>query len=120
MRHTGFTDLRMSNASGASNEDSVWPSFTDIMTVIVMIFLMSLVVILIRNVNLVEQLRESMVSEQEIAVLAQAEEQQRIALEAALVLQQNDLQSVKDNLDNTLHNLNTTKSDLDQTQEKLG
>ncbi|MCZ7597750.1 MAG: hypothetical protein M5U09_08485 [Gammaproteobacteria bacterium] len=63
MRNYGFTDLRVSHAHGIANEDSVWPSFTDIMTVIVMIFLMALVVILIRNVNLVAQLRETMQSE---------------------------------------------------------
>ena len=42
MQHYGFTDLRVSHAHGIGNEDSVWPSFTDIMTVIVMIFLMAL------------------------------------------------------------------------------
>ncbi len=56
IKNDGFTDLRMSHAHGSSNEDSVWPSFTDIMTVIVIIFLMALVIILMRNVHLVEKL----------------------------------------------------------------
>ena len=62
----GFVDLRPTSGNRAA-EDSVWPSFTDIMTVIVMIFLMALVVILIRNVDLVRQLRETITLEQESA-----------------------------------------------------
>ena len=63
----GFVDLRAPTGNQAT-EDSVWPSFTDIMTVIVMIFLMALVVILIRNVDLVRQLRQTIALEQESAV----------------------------------------------------
>ena len=58
-RTDGFVDLRVSpTVSGRSDEDSVWPSFTDIMTVVVLIFLVALVVILMRNTELVGQLRE--------------------------------------------------------------
>jgi len=63
----GFVDLRAPTGNRAT-EDSVWPSFTDIMTVIVMIFLMALVVILIRNVDLVRQLKQTIALEQESAV----------------------------------------------------
>ena len=63
----GFIDLRAPTGNRAT-EDSVWPSFTDIMTVIVMIFLMALVVILIRNVDLVRQLKQTIALEQESAV----------------------------------------------------
>jgi len=46
IRTEGFVDLRVSPSGQlATNEDSVWPSFTDVMTVIVMIFLLALVVI---------------------------------------------------------------------------
>ena len=59
-RTDGFVDLRVSpTVGGRSDEDSVWPSFTDIMTVVVLIFLVALVVILMRNTELVGQLRES-------------------------------------------------------------
>ena len=73
-----FVDLRTSNLSGGSHtDDSVWPSFTDIMTVVVMIFLMSLVVILLKNVELVK-------SEQEAARLAELKGSENIQLEAAV------------------------------------
>ncbi|MDG2076462.1 MAG: hypothetical protein P8J24_07880 [Arenicellales bacterium] len=55
MKAHGFVNLRGTGTASA-NEDSVWPSFTDVMMVIVMVFLMALVVILIRNVDLTDQL----------------------------------------------------------------
>lgn len=56
----GFIDLRVRGRhEGSHSDDSVWPSFTDIMTVVVMIFLMALVVILIRNVELVRAERDA-------------------------------------------------------------
>ena len=73
-----FVDLRSSSLNaGSHTDDSVWPSFTDIMTVVVMIFLMSLVVILLKNVELVK-------SEQEAARLAELKGSENIELEAAV------------------------------------
>lgn len=73
-----FVDLRTSSLNaGTHTDDSVWPSFTDIMTVVVMIFLMSLVVILLRNVELVK-------SEQESARLAQLKASENVELESAI------------------------------------
>jgi|TARA_B100000959_G_scaffold108140_1_gene113934 chromosome segregation ATPase len=78
-RSDGFVDLRVSpSVSGRSDEDSVWPSFTDIMTVVVLIFLVSLVVILMRNTELVTQLRES-VSQTETMTTQQGALELRIA-----------------------------------------
>ena len=67
MHNAGFVDLRVSQSGQiATNEDSIWPSFTDVMTVIVMIFLLALVIILIRNMELVRQLRTTMAYEQQV------------------------------------------------------
>ena len=78
-RSDGFVDLRISpSVSGRSDEDSVWPSFTDIMTVVVLIFLVSLIVILMRNTELVQQLRDSM-SQTETMTNQQSELEIRIA-----------------------------------------
>lgn len=69
----GFVDLRVHpGRDGSYNDDSVWPSFTDIMTVVVMIFLMALVVILLRNVELVQQLRATMEAERSAAATKDA------------------------------------------------
>ena len=56
----------------------MWPSFTDIMTVVVLIFLVSLVVILMRNTELVSQLRES-VTQTETMTTQRGEMEMRIA-----------------------------------------
>ncbi|HIP52489.1 MAG TPA: hypothetical protein EYH03_00560 [Chromatiales bacterium] len=77
----GFIDLRL-NRQETLNEESFWPSFTDIMTVIVMIFLLSMVVLLIRNMELVKQLRATMEAERTAAELARTtgEEKESLAL----------------------------------------
>lgn len=77
----GFVDLRLNQQEGQGNE-SFWPSFTDVMTVIVMIFLISMVVLLMRNMELVNQVRATMEAERNAAELARAtgEEKEDLAL----------------------------------------
>ena len=79
----GFTDLRL---NGTSNEvqEGFWPSFTDIMTVVVMIFLISMVVLLLRNMELVNQLRATMEAERIAAELARATDEEKDSLSSAL------------------------------------
>ena len=119
IRNSGFTDLRMSHAHGMANDDSVWPSFTDIMTVIVMIFLMALVIILIRNVDLVDQLRETMKSEQEVAALQKATELQRLQLENLLSSTEDELATSQTNLASTQQQLSASEGELDKTRQEL-
>jgi chromosome segregation ATPase len=76
-----FPDLRL-NRQTRSSDETFWPSLTDIMTVIVMIFLMALVVMLLRNVELVDRLRSTIEAERAAAQIARttAEQKQAIAL----------------------------------------
>ncbi len=83
MNQDGFTDLRMGVASNDVNE-GFWPSFTDIMTVVVMIFLISMVVLLVRNMELVSQLRSTMEAERIAAELARATGEEKDTLSSAL------------------------------------
>ena len=71
-RFGGSMNLRL-NGRDRSAEASLWPSFTDIMTVVLMVFMLTMVLVIVKNANLVERIRLS----QEL--LAQAE------LEAAAV-----------------------------------
>jgi chromosome segregation ATPase len=64
----GFTDLRPQGA-GAHGTD-FWPAFTDIMTVVVMIFLSALVIHVVRNVDTVNNLRISLEAERAAADIA--------------------------------------------------
>ncbi|MDX8391098.1 MAG: hypothetical protein R8K53_00770 [Mariprofundaceae bacterium] len=57
-----FTDLRL-NKRSSGGEESFWPSFTDIMTVIVMIFLIVMLVLLIKNMDLVARLQATLEAE---------------------------------------------------------
>ncbi len=69
MQNNGFIDLRISpGISGQGNDDSVWPSFTDIMTVVVMVFLIALAIMIARNFELDRQLLTSN-TEQEASLL---------------------------------------------------
>ena len=79
----GFTDLRL-NGSSNDVQEGFWPSFTDIMTVVVMIFLISMVVLLLRNMELVNQLRATMEAERIAAELARATGEEKDSLSSAL------------------------------------
>ena len=76
-----FANLRLNGQEGQSQE-RFWPSFTTIMMVIAMVFLLALVVMLMRNMELVGQLRTTMEAERSAAELARTtgEEKEVLAL----------------------------------------
>ena len=78
----GFVDLRLNH--GRQNEESFWPSFTDIMTVIVMIFLLAMVTLLLKNMDLLEQLRASLAAERSAAEQIQSTSDQNWQLRQRL------------------------------------
>ncbi len=61
----GFVDLRQNQAQLV--DESFWPSFTDIMTVVVMIFLIATSVLIVKNWELVNELKNRIVVEQKIS-----------------------------------------------------
>ena len=79
----GFIDLRGS-AHGNSESASFWPSFTDIMTVVVMIFMLASVVVILRNWELVQELRNTMEAERRAAELARTTSETNATLEEQL------------------------------------
>ncbi len=82
-----FVDLRITHAgTGSSNEDSVWPAFTDIMTVVVMIFLMVLLAFLIKNAQLVDELQNTLIAKDEATQQALLSESQNSSLENQLAM----------------------------------
>ncbi|MGD2083862.1 MAG: hypothetical protein PVF91_12935 [Chromatiales bacterium] len=90
----GFIDLRLNRQEG-ENSESFWPSFTDIMTVIVMIFLIAMVILLIRNMELVKQLRATMEAERTAAELARATGEEKESLALRLIATENELSMVR-------------------------
>ncbi len=86
----GFIDLR-ANADSASGNDSFWPSFTDIMTVVVMIFMLASTVLILRNWDLVAELRATIRAEQEAAELVRSTTEAKATLEERLAQAQHQL-----------------------------
>ena len=66
---SAFVDLR-TNGSADNSHGGFWPSFTDIMMVVVMIFMFASVVLIMRNWELVKELRTTIEAEQLAAEMA--------------------------------------------------
>lgn len=86
----GFVDLRL-NRQDSQTDEGFWPSFTDIMTVIVMIFLLAMVILLMRNMELVERLRATMQAERSAAELARTTGAEKDTLAGQLNLAQREI-----------------------------
>jgi chromosome segregation ATPase len=83
MSGQGFADLRL-NHQREQTAESFWPSFTDVMTVIVMIFLLAMLILLVRNMDLVTELRSTMEAERQAAEQLRARERERASLAEGL------------------------------------
>ncbi len=89
-----FIDLRL-NRQSAQSEESFWPSFTDIMTVIVMIFMLAMVILMVRNMELINQLRATMQAEQEAVELARSTGAENETLEEQLIAREHELSMLR-------------------------
>ncbi len=122
MAENGFIDLRIGHGTRGPGDDSVWPSFSDIMTVVVMIFLMALVIIMVRNSVLNRELLNSMEINQAIS-------SDNLELTSELTVLRTDLQAMEEVLDDAestnrslnqkLANEAASAAALRQTQETL-
>jgi len=82
-----FIDLRSGNLSS----ESFWPSFTDIMTVVVMIFLITSVVLMVRNMELIDQLRASLFAEKQASEMIRSTTEVNATLEEQLAQAQHEI-----------------------------
>jgi len=126
----GFINLRLNQSGDSSGNESFWPSFTDIMTVIVMIFLIAMVVLLMRNMELVQQLRNTMEAERMAAELARTTGEEKDSLSVRLITTENELSDLRlqlmqlqeirakqlAELKAQLNQIGELKSDRDQSQ----
>jgi len=78
-----FIDLRRNTEAGTGG-DTFWPSFTDIMMVIVMIFMMASTVLVLRNWDLVQELRATIKAERQAEELARSMTESSATLEEQL------------------------------------
>jgi DNA repair exonuclease SbcCD ATPase subunit len=80
---TSFPAIGGSQA-GIGGENSFWPSFTDIMMVITMIFLMATSILVVRNWQLVAELQESVAAERIASQMIESTSQENATLEERL------------------------------------
>ena len=86
-----FIDLRRDNLS----TESFWPSFTDIMTVVVMIFLITSSLLMVRNWELIEQLRRSMMAEEKASEQIRNTSEENATLEEQLAQAQHEISMLR-------------------------
>jgi len=80
---SSFPQIGGSHA-GIGGENSFWPSFTDIMMVVTMIFLMATSLLVVRNWQLVAELQESIAAERTAAQMIESTSQENATLEERL------------------------------------
>ena len=80
---SAFPSIGGSHA-GIGGENSFWPSFTDIMMVITMIFLMATSILVVHNWQLVAELQESIAAEQIAFQMIESTSQENATLEERL------------------------------------
>lgn len=114
----GFTDLRLNHPHG-EGDDSFWPSFTDIMTVIVMIFLLSMVVVMMRNSELIHQLRATMEAERQAAELARATSEEKESLASRLIDIEHTLSMLRMEMMHVKEQRDTARKSLKQRDQEL-
>ena len=122
-----FVDLRYRGEAGNGN-DSFWPSFTDIMMVVVMIFMLASTFLMVRNWDLVRELRATIEAEREAEALARSMTETSATLEERLAHAQHEIselrmqlmranelnQSLQTQLGDTGQRLQTAESERDR------
>jgi chromosome segregation ATPase len=90
----GFIDLRQHSETGITHV-SFWPSFTDIMMVVVVIFMMASSVLILRNMALVRDLRATIDAQHSAEEAARSASQTSATLEEQLAQTQNELSQLR-------------------------
>jgi chromosome segregation ATPase len=86
-----FVDLRRGHLSS----ESFWPSFTDIMMVVVIIFLLTSMLLMVKNWELLDQLRNSMAAEEQAEKIIHDTSQENATLEEQLAQAQNEISMLR-------------------------
>jgi chromosome segregation ATPase len=90
----GFINLRQHAETGISHV-SFWPSFTDIMMVVVVIFMMASSVLILRNMALVRDLRATIDAQHNAEEAARSASETSATLEEQLAQTQNELSRLR-------------------------
>ena len=114
---SGFVDLRLNRRR--SIDEGFWPSFTDIMTVVVMIFLMGLLVVMLQNIEVTNDMKSALLEKQRATELAITTSEEKNQVSNRLSEAEEELARLR--MMNILANeqRKTMESKLSNTQQEL-
>lgn len=101
------------------SEEGFWPSFTDIMMVIVMVFLLVTVAVILNNWSLISNLKTSIKAQQLAATLADNRQEQNQSLEAKLSSLEAKLVTLNQQYQEEKNSLNETQQKLVASEQNL-
>ena len=101
------------------SEESFWPSFTDIMMVIVMVFLLVTVAVILNNWALISKLTTSIEAQQAAISLADNRQEKNINLESQLSTMQQNLLALNAQFEEEKIALEETRTKLSIAAEEL-
>lgn len=110
-----FVDLRR----GHLNSESFWPSFTDIMMVVVIIFLLTSMLLMVKNWELLDQLRNSMAAEEQAVKIINDTSQENATLEEQLAHAQNEISMLRMQLLQASEQTNQLNLELDDKDRQI-
>ena len=110
-----FVDLRR----GHLNSDSFWPSFTDIMMVVVIIFLLTSMLLMVKNWELLDQLRTSMAAEEQAEKIILDTSQENATLEEQLAHAQNEISMLRMQLLQASEQANQLNVELEEKDRQI-
>ncbi|GMR01117.1 MAG: hypothetical protein BMS9Abin19_0472 [Gammaproteobacteria bacterium] len=110
-----FVDLRR----GHLNSESFWPSFTDIMMVVVIIFLLTSMLLMVKNWELLDQLRNSMAAEEQAEKLIHDTSQENATLEEQLAQAQNEISMLRMQLLQASEHANQMNVELEDKEQQI-
>ena len=99
------------------NEESFWPSFTDIMMVIVMVFLLVAVSVILNNYQLVENLKKSIQAQQLASSIAEDTQLKNSTLEEQLLQLKQQLALANKQINDSKKINKTTQAELLKSQQ---
>lgn len=114
----GFVDLRFGMERDPGGE-SFWPSFTDIMMVVLMIFMIAATILMMRNWELVRELRSTLAAEQQAEALALSATRTSATLEERLAQAQHEISELRMQLMRADEQKNALNSNLVRSRQQV-
>jgi len=110
-----FVDLRNQHLSS----ESFWPSFTDIMMVVVIIFLLTSMLLMVKNWELLDQLRNSMAAEEQAVKIIDDTSKENATLEEQLAQSQNEVSMLRMQLMQASEKTNALNVELENKDKQI-